>query len=61
MGLVTLMWLSACAATPISEAGICDGTAAGRKALAEALLIDGGAQSRRAGLGLLDQMRAGCG
>lgn len=56
-----VMWLSACAVTPISEAGICDGTAASRKVLAGALLIDGGAQSRRAGLGLLDQMRVGCG
>ena len=52
---------SACANTPGSDSAVCDGTRASRKALASALVEDGGAQSQRAGLRLLDQMVAGCG
>jgi len=59
--LLGLMSSAGCATTPISEAAICDGTAASRQALAIALLIDGGDQSRRAGLRLLDEVTAGCG
>ena len=59
--LLALMWTSGCATMPVSEAGLCDGTAASRQALAGALLTDGGDQSRRAGLRLLDELRAGCG
>lgn len=61
MILTTLLSLTACANTPASQTAICDGTAASRKALAAALIEDGGAQSQRAGLRLLDQMQAGCG
>ena len=60
MILTTLLLLTACANTPVSQTAICDGTAASRKALAAALIEDGGAQSQRAGLRLLDQMAAGC-
>lgn len=56
-----LLSLSGCATTPVDQAAICDGTAASRKALAAALLTDGGPQAQRAGLLVLDQMRAGCG
>lgn len=56
----TLLWLTACASTPVSQTAICDGTAASRKALAAALIEDGGARSQRAGLRLLDQLEAGC-
>ncbi|MBT0780592.1 hypothetical protein [Paracoccus sp. pheM1] len=56
----TLLWLTACAGTPVSQTAICDGTEASRTALAEALIEDGGANSQRAGLRLLDQLEAGC-
>ncbi|MBB4625934.1 hypothetical protein [Paracoccus denitrificans] len=56
----TLLLLTACASTPVSQTAICDGTAASRKALAAALIEDGGARSQRAGLRLLDQLEAGC-
>lgn len=59
--LATMLSLSACATTPVDQAAICDGTAASRRALAAALLTDGGQQAQRAGLLVLDQMRAGCG
>lgn len=59
--LLALMWSAGCATMPVSEAALCDGTAASRRALASALVVDGGDQSRRAGLRLLDQMKAGCG
>jgi len=59
--LATMLLLSACATTPVDHAAICDGTAASRRALAAALLTDGGQQAQRAGLLVLDQMRAGCG
>lgn len=58
--LLTLTWLAGCASTPVSQTAICDGTEASRKALAAALVEDGGANSQRAGLRLLDQMQAGC-
>lgn len=60
MILTTLLLLTACASTPVSQTAICDGTSAARKALAAALIEDGGARSQRAGLRLLDQMAAGC-
>ncbi len=60
MILTTLTLLTACASTPVSQTAICDGTEASRKALAAALIEDGGAQSQRAGLRLLDQLEAGC-
>ena len=56
-----LMCVNACANTQASDAAICDGTRTSRQALAAALVEDGGAQSQRAGLRLLDQMDAGCG
>lgn len=61
MAPLALMLLTGCGSMPISEAALCDGTAASRRALAAALLDDGGDQSRRAGLRLLDELRAGCG
>ena len=54
------LWLTGCATTP-SDSAICAGSAEARRALAAALIQDGGAQSQRAGLSLLDKMRAGCG
>ena len=61
MILTTLLSLTACASTPVSQTAICDGTEASRKALAATLVKDGGARSQREGLVLLDQMAAGCG
>lgn len=58
--LLTTMWLAGCATTP-SDSAICAGSADARRALAAALIQDGGAQSQRAGLSLLDKMREGCG
>ena len=58
--LTMTLSLAACATTPASDSAICDGTAASRRALAGALLTDGGPQAQRAGLLVLDQMRAGC-
>lgn len=57
----TLLSLTACASTPVSQTAICDGTEASRTALAAALIEDGGSNSQRAGLRLLDQLQAGCG
>lgn len=51
--------LTGCATTP-SDSAVCAGTAAAARALAAALIQDGGANSQRAGLRLLDQMAAGC-
>ena len=59
--LLALMWSAGCTSMPISETALCDGTVASRRALASALLIDGGDQSQRAGLRLLDEVKAGCG
>lgn len=61
MACLLLSCASGCANTPGSDAAICDGTRASRQALAAALVEDGGAQSQRAGLRLLDQMLAACG
>ena len=55
-----LTFASGCASTPGSDAAICDGTQASRQTLAAALVEDGGPQSQRAGLLVLDKMRAGC-
>ena len=55
-----MMSLTACATTPSGPA-ICDATRASRADLAGALIEDGGPQSRRAGLLVLDQFKAGCG
>lgn len=57
---LTMLSLTACAGTP-NDSAICVGTEASRKALAGALLTDGGPQAQRAGLLVLDQLRAGCG
>lgn len=45
---------------PGSDSAVCDGTRTSRQALAAALVEDGGAQSQRAGLRLLDQISAAC-
>lgn len=59
MTLTMMLLLSACATTPSAPA-ICDATRASRADLAGALVSDGGPQSRRAGLLVLDQVAAGC-
>ena len=53
------MSLTGCATLP-SEVGICDGTAAMRKAHAAALVEDGGPKSQDTGERLLTGMQAGC-
>lgn len=55
-----MLSMTACASTRPSPTAICSGTGQARAALAEALLADGGDQSKRAGLALLDKMEAGC-
>ena len=55
-----LMCVNACANTQASDAAICDGTQASRQTLAAALVEDGGPQSQRAGLQVLNQLAAGC-
>lgn len=51
---------AACATTPASTSAVCSGTEAAARDLASALLVDGGPQSKRAGLALLDKRAAGC-
>ena len=55
-----MLSMAACASTRPSPTAICSGTGQARADLAEALLADGGDQSKRAGLALLDKMEAGC-
>lgn len=55
-----LLSVTGCAPMP-SDSAICSGTRASRADLAGALLTDGGPQSQRAGLLVLEQMQAGCG
>ena len=55
-----LTFANGCASTPGSDAAICDGTQASRQTLAAALVEDGGPQSQRAGLQVLNQLAAGC-
>lgn len=57
--LLTTMCVAGCATTP-SDSAICAGSAEARRALAAALIQDGGAQSQRDGLALLDKLKAGC-
>lgn len=59
--LLTLMWTAACTTTPASTSAVCSGTESAARDLASALLVDGGPQSKRAGLVLLDKREAGCG
>ena len=64
MTLTALMMASltaACTTTPASSPALCAGTEAAARELASALLVDGGPQSKRAGLALLDKRAAGCG
>ncbi|MTH65083.1 hypothetical protein [Paracoccus shanxieyensis] len=61
MILTLMLSVSACASTPASGPAICDATRGSRAGLADALLSDGGPESQRAGLLVLDQMAAGCG
>lgn len=57
----SLMLLSGCFGNwQVSEAALCDGTRADRKAHAAALLVDGGPQSKMTGAVLLSKLRAGC-
>lgn len=58
--LLMMTLLAGCATTP-SDSAICAGSAEARRALAAALVNDGGPQSQRAGLALLDKVAAGCG
>ncbi|WGR61457.1 hypothetical protein E3U26_12440 [Paracoccus ferrooxidans] len=57
--LLTLMLIAGCATTQSGDA-VCAGTAEAARAHADALLIDGGALSKRTGLRLLDKRKAGC-
>ena len=58
--LMVMLCVTGCASTPASDAALCAGTADSRRALADALLTDGGDQSQRAGLVMLDKVQAGC-
>ena len=60
--LIFMMMLSTtgCAIAPANEAAICASTEVARGRLAEALLLDGGPQSRRAGAVLIAGIDAGC-
>lgn len=57
---LTTLWLTGCATTPASTSAVCSGTDAAARDLAAALLADGGPESKRAGLALLDKREAGC-
>lgn len=57
---LTLMFLTACASVPADEAALCRATDQARTSLAGALVEDGGSQSRREGLALIDALDAGC-
>jgi len=61
LALLAVTLLTACATTQSDDGAICQGTQGDRRALAAALVADGGEESRRAGLTLLDRMAAGCG
>ena len=56
---MTLMLMTACAATP-NDSAICDGTLEARTQAAEGALADGGPLAKRSLSLLLDQLEAGC-
>ena len=55
-----MLSLTACATGPVTENALCPATDGARTALAGALVSDGGPQSRRAGLVLIETLDAGC-
>lgn len=57
---LTVMFLTGCASGPADEAALCQATASARTSLAGALVSDGGAESRREGLALIEAMDSGC-
>lgn len=61
MTCLTLMFSTGCASGPASEAALCSVTDRSRTSLAGALVSDGGPESRRAGLALIEALDAGCG
>ena len=61
LACLTLTFLTACATAPANDAGICSATAKARTELAGALVRDGGPESRRAGLAIIEGIDGGCG
>jgi hypothetical protein len=55
-----MLLTTACATSPIREAALCDGTRQDRADHAAALLVDGGAMSKKSGAVLLTKIKAGC-
>lgn len=51
---------AACATMPANDTAVCSASRDARGDLAGALIADGGDQSKRAGLALLDKLAAGC-
>ena len=60
--LICLIMLSTtgCAIVPANEAALCSSTEVARTKLSQALLVDGGTESRRAGAILIAGIDAGC-
>lgn len=57
---ILLLPCAACANLQASPLALCLGTKADRQAHAEALIVDGGPQSRVSGANLLGSLDAGC-
>lgn len=57
---LTVLSVTACASAP-SDSALCGATDRARTQLAAALVEDGGPQSQRAGLVLIEGIDAGCG
>lgn len=57
---LTMLCLTGCGIAP-NDSALCDVTARDRTALADALVADGGIESRRAGLRVIEALDAGCG
>lgn len=55
-----VMLMASCAASPISQTAICDGTRSDRADHAAALIVDGGTLSKQTGAVLLVKIKAGC-
>ncbi len=60
LAVIPLTILIGCSGGPSGEA-VCDGSESARAALAAALVVDGGSQSRAAGRTLIARIDAGCG
>lgn len=55
-----MLSLTGCATAPASDSALCAATDRARTELAGALIDDGGPESRRAGLVLIEAVDAGC-